>query len=114
MEGKNCLRHTDLNSDRMKNLVKMVIERKDLVRKSLNREQLDSKFQSYTMVSDIARLEKYLWNYNRRTSCSSAALLQGMFQFLMTLSRVARIESLYLEDICDLCDFLLQNNKVKR
>ena len=60
MEGANCLRRTDLSSDRMKSLPKMVIERKDLVRKALYKEQLDSEFQPYRMVSNIARLEQYL------------------------------------------------------
>ena len=44
MGGANCLRHSDLSSDRMKSLLKIVIERKDLVRKVLYKEQLNSEF----------------------------------------------------------------------
>ena len=38
MEGSICLRNSDSKSDRIKNLLKMVIEQKDLVRKSLFKE----------------------------------------------------------------------------
>ena len=103
-DGKgDCLGHTDLSSDHMKSLLKMVIERRNMVRKVLYKERLDSEFRPYRMVSNIAQLEQYLWNYNSRTSCSSASSLRNRFQFLMTFSGMVRMESLYLADICDLC-----------
>ena len=113
MEGADCLRHINLNSERMKILLKMVIERKDLARKALYREQLDSEFQTYRMVSNIVWLKQYLCNYNSWTSCNSAASLWDIFQFLMTLSGVFRMEPLYLADICDLYDFLIKTEQNK-
>ena len=60
IEVANFLRHSDLNSDCMKILLRMVIERKDHAEKSLFKEQLDSDFQPHRMVSNIDWLEKYL------------------------------------------------------
>ena len=79
MEGANFLRLSNLTSDRMKSLMKMVTKRKDLVNKILFKEQLDGEFQPYRAVLNIARLEQCLRNYNSQTPCSSAASLRDRF-----------------------------------
>ena len=60
IEGGKCLHHADLKYDHIKNLLKMVVERKDLERKVLYREQLDFEFLPYRMVSNIERLDFFV------------------------------------------------------
>ena len=54
-----------------------------------------------------------MWNYSCKTASFSASSLRDRFQYLFSLNGVLRMESLYLADLSDLCDFIFHQKQEK-
>ena len=106
------LKGDDIMTDRMKLLIKEVKTRRNAVTKALFKERLSEEFQPFKMIGEIPRIEEWLWNYNNTTISYATSSLRDRFHFLMTLGAVLRSESLFKADLSDLCDFILEADKI--
>ena len=93
-------------TERMKQLLLIVTERKEKVSKALFKERATSNFQPFRMADELAKIEKFMWEYSCKTATFSVSSMRDRFQYLFTLNGVLRMESFYLADLADLCDFI--------
>ena len=87
--------------------MKMVKSRKNKVTKAMFKERASGTFQPFTMIKKILCIEKYLWDCHSSTLVNGASALRDRYHFLMCLCGVLRSESMYLADLTDLCDFMM-------
>ena len=81
--------------------------------KALYKERITSDFQPFRIAGELALIEKYMWENSYRTASFSASSMRDMFQYLFSLNGLLRMQSLYLEDLSDLCDFIF-HQKLER
>ena len=105
-EGINSLQNWDLMTERMKLLLILVTERREKVSKALFKERATGDFEPFRMASELAKIEEFMWEYSCKTATFSASSMRDRFQYLMTLNGVLRMESMYIADLSDLCDFI--------
>ena len=106
----NPLRKENLNSGRMRDLMQMVKWRKNMVTKAMFNEMYGGVFQYFKMVTEISRIEMYLWQYHLHTNTFSDATICVRNQFVMCLCGMLRSESIYIAYISDLCDFVIDTD----
>ena len=110
-DGTNSIQSYELNSTRVKRLMKNIKNRKDRVSKKQFKERISGDFKPYSLFSSVPKMENFMWKVNSNTASYGASALRDRFQFLMTLSGVLRSESLYKADLADLCDFIYHQNR---
>ena len=98
-------RKDDITTKILKDLIVLVKNRRERVLKALSKERIDGEFQPFMMIEQIPKIEEVLWNYKNNTRVYGLNALRNRFQYLMTLGAVMRSDSLYSDDMCDLCDF---------
>ena len=106
------LRGDDIMTDRMKVLIKEIKNRRNAVTKALFKERITEEFKPFKMIGEVPRIEEWLWNYNNSTISFGTSSLRDRFHFLMSLGAVLRSESLFKADLSDLCDFILDRDKM--
>ena len=62
-------------------------------------------FEPYRCLSDIPKLETFIWNERKEQRVYSTSGLRDRFQLLFSLSAVLRSDSIYKADLSDLLDF---------
>ena len=107
----NTLRNEDIDSERVDRLMENVKKRKDAVSRANYKERFDGEFTPYKMTSEVNQIEEYMWAYHCTTPAYSAASLRDRYHFLATYEGVLRSESMFLEDISDLCNFKFKQQK---
>ena len=78
---------------------------------ALYKERVTSDFQPFRIAGELASIEKYMWEYSCKTASFSASSMRDRFQYLFSLNGVLRMESLYLADLSDLCDFIFHQKQ---
>ena len=78
---------------------------------ALYKERVTSDFQLFQIVGEMATIEKHMWKYSCRMASYSASSMRDRFQYLFNLNVVLRMESLYLEDLSDLCYFIFHQKQ---
>jgi hypothetical protein len=63
------------------------------------------------MAAEVSNIEEFMWKYSCRTASFSASSMRDRFQYLFSLNGVLRMESLYLADLSDLCDFIFHQKE---
>ena len=100
-------------TDRMTDLVKIVVTRRERVTKELNKEQLDGSFQPFKLLSEVSNKEIKMWESHNNTRVYGTAALRDRFHFLLNLSDVMRSDSVYKVYLCDMCDLHYYNQEGK-
>ena len=92
-------------TERMKQILVLVGERKEKMAKDLFKERASSDIQPFIMAIKFSNVEKFLWGYSCKMALFSVSEIRDRFQHLMSLNGLC-MESLYLADLSDLCDFI--------
>ena len=61
------------------------------------------------MVSKIPMIEEWFWNHNAASSTFSLSSMRDRFVFLLTTHAYLRGESMFLSDLSDYCDLVIEN-----
>jgi hypothetical protein len=110
-EGQVKLQNWDIMTERMKQLLLLVTERRERVSKALFKERVTADFDPFWMAAEVSNIEDFMWKYSCRTASFSASSMRDRFQYLFSLNGVLRMESLYLADLSDLCDFIFHQKE---
>ena len=95
----------DLMTGKLRDLIKGVKNRTERVLKKQFKERITDDFEPYRCLSDLPKIEEYIWNAHKSTEIYGANGLRDRFQLLFSLSAVLRSDSIYKADLADLCDF---------
>ena len=104
-DGLIDMRKDDIMTTKVQDLMKDVKGRCERVIKKLYKERVTSDFEPYRVLSDIPKIEEYIWNENKNKKVSGSSGLRDRFQLLFSLSGVLRSDSIYKADLSDLLDF---------
>ena len=78
---------------------------------ALFKERETSDFQPFMMASDLVSIENCMWEHSCRTTIFRDSLMRDRCQYLIMLNGVLRMESLYLGDSSDLCNFIFHQKQ---
>ena len=98
-------RREDLMTSKLKDLIHGVNNRCERVLKKQFKERITDDFEPYRLLSDIPKIEDFIWNEHCGQRIYGANGLRDRFQLLFSLSAVLRSDSIYKADLADLCDF---------
>ena len=104
-KGLIQLRKEDIMTTKMKDLIDDVNNRGERNLKKHFKERMTSDFEPFRVLTDIPKLETYMWNENREKRIYGASSLRDRFQLLFSLSGVLRSDSIYKADLSDFLDF---------
>ena len=88
------LRKEDIMTTKMKDLIDDVNNRGERNLKKHFKERMTSDFEPFRVLTDIPKLETYMWNENREKRIYGASSLRDCFQLLFSLSGVLRSDSI--------------------
>ena len=110
-EGLIKLQNWDIMTERMKQMLLLVTERREKVSKALFKERATADFDPFRMAGEVSHIEEFVWAYICRTASFSASYMRDRFQYLFSLNCVLQMESVYLADLSDLCEFIFHQNQ---
>ena len=99
------MKSQDIMTTKLKDLIDDVNGRGEQNLKKHFKERMTSDFEPFRVLTDIPKLETYMWNDNREKRIYGASALRDHFQLLFSLSGVLRSDSIYKADLSDLLDF---------
>jgi hypothetical protein len=85
-----------------KELMTMVKNRKQRIKRQTYQEKIDADFAPFTSLSQIGSIEKALWDYGSTTMKGALPGLRNRFAFLACFSGILRSESVFLGELSDM------------
>lgn len=73
------------------------------------KEKLKCGLSPYLLVEKIPVIEEWLWEHNALLPIFSLASIRDRFVFLLSTHAILRGESLFLSDLSDYCDLVVEN-----
>lgn len=70
-------------------------------------EKLKSGLSPYLLVEKIPTIEKWLWEHNSESTIFSLSSIRDRFVFLLSTHAILRGESVFLSDLSDYCDLVV-------
>ena len=107
-KGLSTMRKEDIMTTAMKILIDDINGRGERNLKKHFKERMTSDFEPYRTLTDIPKLEEFIWNENKGKKIYGTSGLRDRFQLLFSLSGVLRSDSIYKADLADLLDFKFQ------